>query len=698
LRHSAETTVQEITSDTGQDFFGGFKDSASRFGDVGNRKNRISDPSLFQERVLLERQFQAAHQTLVAQQRQALTLLQQFCIEVIDNQANPQTWSDHQPTLPGLMKRGATNKASIFSVHPEIEEDKPQPTTPIAWSDQSMLRPRTPAECAPEMPGAVETDDESRRVQSMSFVQQPMTNGKRSVAAQMAEMDEDTLRTAMASKKASLHHTTTVQSICEVDEPLVLKTKSVSMFEGLDEDNELLRAAKRKAKRRATLLAQELAMDNIAKDKMNGSDSTQNPLAPKAVFADAAAMKAKVKENIMRPEYNVAQFYKDEGCAQSIARSALFDNATLAVIGLNALWIWIDTDYNNSATLWDAHPLFQLGENAFCVYFAGEWLIRFMAFEVKRNGLRDAWFVFDSALVFMMVLETWLLNLAIWLFGGGSGADLGNASILRLVRLLRLTRMARMARLLRAMPELMILVKGISVAARSVIFTLLLLILILYVFAIAFRQMCTETDLEDSHFKTVPEAMITLLLQGVLPDQNALVTELGDVNYAYGAVVLLFILLSSLTIMNMLVGVLCEVVAVVSTVEKEQMQLNFVKSKLMSLIQESGITEDDNLSIGREAFEALLLMPEGARVIQEVGVDVVVLVDLMDQIFSDEKPELSFVDLMELVLQLRGSNTATVRDVVDLRKFLTQLATDSHDHVIQRVSEMVSGHPLSNQL
>ena len=45
----------------------------------------------------------------------------------------------------------------------------------------------------------------------------------------------------------------------------------------------------------------------------------------------------------------------------------------------------------------------------------------------------------------------------------------------RLVRLLRLTRMARMARLLRAMPELLVLIKGMVVAMRSVFFTLCLL-------------------------------------------------------------------------------------------------------------------------------------------------------------------------------------------------------------------------------
>ena len=52
----------------------------------------------------------------------------------------------------------------------------------------------------------------------------------------------------------------------------------------------------------------------------------------------------------------------------------------------------------------------------------------------------------------------------------------------------------------------------------------------------------------------------------------------------------------------------------------------------------------------------------------------VALVDLADAIFTDEngqeEEELSFPKFMEVVLNLRGSNHATVKDIVDLRKFI----------------------------
>ena len=60
----------------------------------------------------------------------------------------------------------------------------------------------------------------------------------------------------------------------------------------------------------------------------------------------------------------------------------------------------------------------------------------------------------------------------------------GGASVLRVARVLRVLRTARMARLVRLMPELMILIKGMMVACRSVFFTLVLLLLFTYVFSV----------------------------------------------------------------------------------------------------------------------------------------------------------------------------------------------------------------------
>merc|ERR1712079_967714 len=121
-------------------------------------------------------------------------------------------------------------------------------------------------------------------------------------------------------------------------------------------------------------------------------------------------------------------------------------------------------------------------------------------------------------LVSTMVIETWLMSM-IYLCtdntNNGAAAGMGNASLLRLARLLRLMRMARMARLLRAMPELLILIKGKVASLRSGVFCLGLMLVIDYVFAIFFTQICAGSDCEVV-FPRVSVAMHTLLLNGAL--------------------------------------------------------------------------------------------------------------------------------------------------------------------------------------
>jgi len=388
-----------------------------------------------------------------------------------------------------------------------------------------------------------------------------------------------------------------------------------------------------------------------------------------AVFADANALKEKVRMQMSKPPYDVRTFYKDQGCCQQVARSSSFDNITLSVIALNAIWIAIDTDHNDADLLLDALPVFIVAENFFCLYFFMEWVFRFGAFASKTNCIQDAWFVFDTTLVTLMVGETWIMNLAVLVLGGGSSSAVGNASILRLFRLLRLSRMARMARLLRAMPELMVLIKGMVIAMRSVFFTLILLTGILYVFGIAFVQLMKDTEKGNVYFPNVAAAMNSLLLLGILPDEAEFIEEVGSEHWVFKVVILIYTILAALCVMNMLVGVLCEVVSVVSSVEKESLLVNYVKTTLRHMLNTSGIDADGDHLIAKNEFEKLLELPGAAKAIQEVGVDVIGLMDFTDFIFKDGRA-LTFPAFMDVILQLRGSNTATVKDVVDLRKLL----------------------------
>jgi hypothetical protein len=423
--------------------------------------------------------------------------------------------------------------------------------------------------------------------------------------------------------------------------------------------------------------------------------------AKKGAFADASAMKEQVRKAVMKKEYNVCDFYYDTGRSQQIARAQWFEYATLVVIAFNALWISIDADLNTGTTMLDAPPIFQVAEHSFCIYFTMEWTIRFLSFRQKRNCIRDAWFVFDSALVLMMVAETWIMTIVLLATGAGGSGGLGNTSVLKLVRLVRLTRMARMAKLLRAIPELIILIKGVAIASRSVGFALVLLTILIYFFAIVFRQLSDDTDLGDMYFKTVPESMLSLLLDAVLPDQAQMVRDCNVEGALYGILMLLFMFCSCIMLMNMLIGVLCEVVSVVSAVEKEELTVGYVKQRMHQLFSEV-MDCDKSMTVSRLEFQKMLLVPEAAQIINEIGVDAPGLVDFADFIFHDGG-DLSFADFMEVVLSFRGSNGATVKDIVDMRKFTHSeftLFKDSINETLSGITKVINRdfHAVEDQL
>ncbi|CAE7184795.1 para [Symbiodinium necroappetens] len=401
-----------------------------------------------------------------------------------------------------------------------------------------------------------------------------------------------------------------------------------------------------------------------------------------AVFKDSMDMKQAVREQLMKDGkgYDVKNFYHQTGIAQHIARSPRFENITMAIIGIYAIWMAIDTDLNDDV-ITEADPVFFVVEQVFCTYFLAELVVRFLAFEEKRNCMKDAWFVFDLALVLMMILENWVLSLVLLATGAGdTDGILANANILRLARLMRLTRLLRMARLLRMVPELLILVKAIAAAMRSVGFTLILLFIVLYVFGIGFTQLLKGSELLEDRFKGVALSMQMLFLHCTLLDSISELVEIFMEDQQWVALALLysFLILSAITIANMLIGVICEVITAVAAAEKEAIQITFVKDTLLRVMGRSDANTDGRLQ--KSEFFKIARDKQAVKALKELGVDMITLIDFADIIFENasqaeaddaDSEELSFSEFMEVILQFRGSNTATVKDMVDFRKWFT---------------------------
>lgn len=355
-----------------------------------------------------------------------------------------------------------------------------------------------------------------------------------------------------------------------------------------------------------------------------------------------------------------------------IANTVWFEWVTVAMILANIVWQCIDLELNDDVILYNAHWTVILIENLFCIFFSCELAVRLLSYPTVARGLKDARFVFDVVLVVFMVTEVWVVSPILAATTSAESSNvLDKTSVLRIGRVLRVLRTARMARLVAASPELLVLMKGMLMAIRSVFFTLVLLCIITYVFAITFMMLAKGSELENIHFRDTGAAMWILVSSIVLPDQGRFLTELGSHGWEYGGICILFTLISYLTVLNMLTGILVEVVKNVTAAEKELRDITVAQRTLLSLNSGSDLDDiTDTSSISKHQFMMLLSKPQAVKTLSSIGVDVLGTIDLIDVLYERDAP-LPFSTLMHHMLMLRGSNIATVKDMVDMRKFVS---------------------------
>lgn len=421
-------------------------------------------------------------------------------------------------------------------------------------------------------------------------------------------------------------------------------------------------------------------------ENLNAMRSFNSVNAVAAVFQDAEKMKEQARLALIRPQYDVRDFYKEDGYIQWVCRSSWFESLTLLVIIANCIWMAVDADYNHAPILYDAHPLFQVAENLFCFYFSTEVVLRFLAFQNKASSLRDPWFVFDSMLVMLMVMETWVMTLALIVSGGGmSSTSLNQGTILRVVRTVKMLRVSRMARLMRSVPELVILTKGIKAASRSVLVFLCMWAIIVFVFALVFRQL---SDDGSYLFASIPSAVGSLFLNGVFAVYAPLVRGAYDENWLFLPLTVIFIALTVLTLMNMLVGVIIESVNAIAATEKESMTTLYVSTQLRRAYHTRDMEEDACLTEAQ--FMGFVVQPDVARLAESVGVDVMLLVDMAPNLFDDTSKGgdngMSFEKFVELILNMRGTNPAKVKDMKETLKVMKVVLRESQKNMEENMS------------
>lgn len=389
------------------------------------------------------------------------------------------------------------------------------------------------------------------------------------------------------------------------------------------------------------------------------------PEAPRAMFQQAqqgVQFLLKGDAEIDMETYDVRRYYHSQGAAQAMAKSNVFSNFTLLVISINAVYLGVDSDYNEAASLNEADLHFVVFEQFFCVFFTAELLVRFCAFKEKLSCLNDGWFKFDSLLLLIIWIETWIVPLIMVL---SSGASFSFAS--GPLRLLRLLRLARLMRIIRAFPELITMIQGMMMAMRAVASAMLLLVVAIYAWGITMHSFLkNDENAVYLYWGTVPRCMMTLMGNGALGDSIGTVMRGIQTNVPALIAFISFVIFSALTILNMLVGVMCEVVAEVAKSEKEAHAVWQLKSTLLVMLKR--IDADGNGNISKMELVALLEDECALEVMEDLKINAGHFIDMLDMYYHACE-SLTIPCIMQLLLDNQGWRPTTVQDLCQAGAF-----------------------------
>jgi len=231
--------------------------------------------------------------------------------------------------------------------------------------------------------------------------------------------------------------------------------------------------------------------------------------------------------------------------------------------------------------------------------------------------------------------------------------------------------------------------------------TLVMLICVLYIFAIGFRVLAADTELNTVHhlFEDVPGSMFTLVCQGLYMDRfSDLAGALSDEGPGYLMLLLLFVFVCCHTILNLLVGVLCDVVSQISEADKFEILVRFVSRRLMYIVEKLRINSD---AISKTDFISIIKDETAIDTFKEIDLDPVGIVDFIDTFFAGEHASedgtINFAALADIVLSLRGGNKVNVKDLSQVRRYIHVQFNKLHERLDSLASVSVESQGFSRR-
>jgi voltage-gated sodium channel len=217
----------------------------------------------------------------------------------------------------------------------------------------------------------------------------------------------------------------------------------------------------------------------------------------------------------------------------AVKEHQLFQLVVIVAIILSALMVGASTFDLSESLL----TFLKIADIFITLFFIIEIFIRFIAEPKKLEFFANGWNVFDSLIVLVSIIP------------------IGpNSSVL----LFRLLRIFRVLRLISAVPELKRLIEALLLSVGRVFYVTLLLFIILYIYA-SFGSILFSAD-DPERWRDLGISMITLVQVLTLSSWEQVMLPLQQVYWWSWIYFFSFIALGSITILNLIVAVLVDIV------------------------------------------------------------------------------------------------------------------------------------------
>jgi hypothetical protein len=366
---------------------------------------------------------------------------------------------------------------------------------------------------------------------------------------------------------------------------------------------------------------------------------------------------------------------KANNVCTNLTESKAFTPVSMILTLLDVIWIGVSVELGEfTQSLWDRHVLSILLEHCLMTYFFLEVMVHLMGVKSRSLCFRSPWFCLDAVCTAAIVVEVLVVPY--------TAVTPGPTPALQI---LRLTRMARLLKFSREVKDAATIMRGMVSGIRSAGFIWIFIAVLLYTCSVLLTTATSDHSeiLRDKYFGSIGQSIVTLISCGIAMDGVAdFFWDLRMHNGIFqGLVFTIFVFLTYFGLLNMLVGSFCNVAIEVALIEKDKSEIGYLKYHLGRIVE--CYMEDSTNQINAEAFQLIMKNADVVQTLQACGTDLDGLVKLSDVLFPCQDSEISFAELLNVIVLLRKGKPASNSEILGLQEFTKQK--------MDRLEELIRG-------